>query len=103
MCNQESQTTVRDTSPNDLRPCSRRLSSFAGAVAACIPQTSVPAPYVTQAPALRFGNDRSHRRHISRMECLDIFSTSNSRRHSEETDLPARDLPPPPVAFLCFA
>src|SRR3954453_15042249 len=103
MCNQESQTTVWDTAPNDLRPCSRRLSSFAGAVAACIPQTSVPAPDVAQAPAPRFGNDRSRRRHISRMGWTDIFASSNGRRHSEETDLPALDLLPPPAVFLCFA
>src|ERR1700719_1455511 len=102
MCSQESRTTVRDIAPNDLRLCSRRSSSFAGAAAACIPQTSVPALDVTQAPEPRFGNDRSHHRRISRTGWPDIFSASNSRRHSEETDLQARDLLLPPAVFLCF-
>src|SRR5215831_9909488 len=103
MYTQESRTSVLDTSLNDLRLYSKRSWFSAGAVAACIPQTSVPAPDVTQAPVPRFGNDRSHHQHISRTEWSDTFSASNRQRHSEETDLQARGLLLPPAAFLCFA
>jgi hypothetical protein len=43
----------------DLNLCNRRSWSFAGAAVADTPQTSVPAPDVGQAPALRSRSGRS--------------------------------------------